>query len=289
MEMTTENDDIRSRLCVLELNRESDHKRLAELEAWQAACAVRVSKEQMEQAIAQSTPTNQMPMTTAERVVAIGKGLHGGSSDPNRCVCASTETGHFADTPHRHYEDPPYSCARCNCGAYVAAIPLSEYLKSTTTISADALLEQLAKACERDADRKQLAAPEEMRIRGDERARTLMRVAEGLRERKGRYNLSNDKILRHEYDRNKQTLEALCLCLGATDFSELEAWALEQGPKSNKTSRLKIGSAAVELVASAMQLVCECDGGDDESDEFEGHHSNCPSRKLTKLKREHAK
>ena len=61
--------------------------------------------------------------TIAERVAAIHKGIYGGNSDPNRCVCAEKELGRNADTPHRHYEEPPYSCARCECEAYVPAIP----------------------------------------------------------------------------------------------------------------------------------------------------------------------
>ena len=62
-------------------------------------------------------------LSTAERVAAIHKGIYGGNSDPNRCVCAEKEKGRNADTPHRHYEEPPYSCARCECTAYTPAIP----------------------------------------------------------------------------------------------------------------------------------------------------------------------
>lgn len=40
-------------------------------------------------------------MTTAERVEAIWKGLRGGNSDPNRCVCAEKETGQ----QHETFED----------------------------------------------------------------------------------------------------------------------------------------------------------------------------------------
>lgn len=56
------------------------------------------------------------------RVAAIGKGIYGGNSDPNRCVCAEKETGHYAGTPHRHYEEPPFACARCACSAYAPAV-----------------------------------------------------------------------------------------------------------------------------------------------------------------------
>jgi hypothetical protein len=35
-----------------------------------------------------------------------------------RCVCHDMEMDQYAGTPHRHYDDPPYSCARCDCQAY---------------------------------------------------------------------------------------------------------------------------------------------------------------------------
>ena len=53
----------------------------------------------------------------------IRKGLYGGASDPNRCVCAEKETGQYADTPHTHYAEPPHACARCRCKAYDPAVP----------------------------------------------------------------------------------------------------------------------------------------------------------------------
>lgn len=61
-------------------------------------------------------------LSVAARVAAIAKGISGGSSDPNRCVCAEQEHGRFADTPHRHYEEPPFRCARCHCEAYSPAV-----------------------------------------------------------------------------------------------------------------------------------------------------------------------
>jgi hypothetical protein len=61
--------------------------------------------------------------TTYERVAAIWRGLRGGNSDPNRCECTEQETGQNADTPHRHYDKPPFGCARCRCPAYKPAIP----------------------------------------------------------------------------------------------------------------------------------------------------------------------
>lgn len=39
---------------------------------------------------------------------------------PDRCVCQGNET-----TPHKHYLDAPYSCARCSeCEAYRPAVGL---------------------------------------------------------------------------------------------------------------------------------------------------------------------
>ncbi len=35
-----------------------------------------------------------------------------------RCKCWAEETGQFAGTRHEHYDEPPYSCARCKCKAY---------------------------------------------------------------------------------------------------------------------------------------------------------------------------
>lgn len=46
----------------------------------------------------------------------------GGNFHPDRCVCQTKETGQFADTPHKHYREPPYACARCHCAAYRPAV-----------------------------------------------------------------------------------------------------------------------------------------------------------------------
>ena len=53
----------------------------------------------------------------------IRKGLYGGDTDPNRCVCAEKEKGPNAGTPHTHYAEPPHACARCRCKAYDPAVP----------------------------------------------------------------------------------------------------------------------------------------------------------------------
>jgi len=72
-----------------------------------------------------ASPAPEAPreLTVAERVEAIHKGIHGGNSDPNRCVCAEKERGNYPDTPHRHYAEPPFACARCECKAYDPAVP----------------------------------------------------------------------------------------------------------------------------------------------------------------------
>lgn len=44
--------------------------------------------------------------------------LTGGNQHSDRCVCQTKETGQFAGTPHKHYDEPPYACARCGCKAY---------------------------------------------------------------------------------------------------------------------------------------------------------------------------
>ena len=49
--------------------------------------------------------------------------LVGGNQHPDRCVCQEKETGQFAGTPHKHYDEPPYECARCECKSYRPAVP----------------------------------------------------------------------------------------------------------------------------------------------------------------------
>lgn len=44
---------------------------------------------------------------------------------PDRCECQGNDPG-----PHRHYEQAPYHCARCECEAYA---PVAETLKSADT------------------------------------------------------------------------------------------------------------------------------------------------------------
>lgn len=38
-----------------------------------------------------------------------------------RCKCFAKERGN--SVPHSHYREPPYSCARCGCNAYVPTVP----------------------------------------------------------------------------------------------------------------------------------------------------------------------
>lgn len=64
-------------------------------------------------------------MTLAERVRRFHDttgALYGGNTHPDRCVCQRKETGQYAGTPHVHYQEPPFSCARCPCKAYVAEV-----------------------------------------------------------------------------------------------------------------------------------------------------------------------
>lgn len=42
-----------------------------------------------------------------------------------RCKCVAKERGPFAGTRHEHYDEPPYSCARCSCKAYEPVAPPS--------------------------------------------------------------------------------------------------------------------------------------------------------------------
>ena len=57
--------------------------------------------------------------------------LRGGNRHPDRCVCQTKETGTFADTPHVHYPEPPFACARCKCEAYEPAVPSASEPKTS--------------------------------------------------------------------------------------------------------------------------------------------------------------
>lgn len=47
------------------------------------------------------------------------KGPRGGNHHVDRCTCQQRDT-----TPHKHYAEPPYSCARCvECKGYTPAVP----------------------------------------------------------------------------------------------------------------------------------------------------------------------
>jgi hypothetical protein len=82
------------------------------------------------------------------RVAAIWKGLRGGHTDPNRCVCAEKEPIHRdgGDTPHRHYEEPPFACARgCGCKAWEPAVNAAVYaalVGQHVTTAAEAVLRE---------------------------------------------------------------------------------------------------------------------------------------------------
>lgn len=64
---------------------------------------------------------------TFESVGAILSTMRGSdlaSAHPDRCVCQD-KSGE--KDPHKHYHDPPFSCARCsNCTAYRPALPEPE-------------------------------------------------------------------------------------------------------------------------------------------------------------------
>lgn len=43
---------------------------------------------------------------------------------PDRCVCQKKERGINAGTPHQHYREPPFRCARCSeCTGYEPELP----------------------------------------------------------------------------------------------------------------------------------------------------------------------
>lgn len=38
---------------------------------------------------------------------------------PHACKCNAKEKhGQYAGTPHKHYDEPPFACARCSCEAF---------------------------------------------------------------------------------------------------------------------------------------------------------------------------
>jgi len=47
------------------------------------------------------------------------RGKEPGSTHPDRCACQGNDP-----TPHKHYNEPPFSCARCSeCDGYTPALP----------------------------------------------------------------------------------------------------------------------------------------------------------------------
>jgi hypothetical protein len=40
---------------------------------------------------------------------------------PDRCTCQSNDD-QYLGTPHKHYDEPPYECARCGCEGYTPAV-----------------------------------------------------------------------------------------------------------------------------------------------------------------------
>jgi hypothetical protein len=62
-------------------------------------------------------------------ILATMRGHSIASAHPHRCKCqdASGEKD-----PHKHYPEPPFSCARgCGCRAYTPAIPENEDISGT--------------------------------------------------------------------------------------------------------------------------------------------------------------
>lgn len=63
--------------------------------------------------------------------------LYGGNQHPDRCVCQEKETGPNAGTPHKHYSEPPYGCARCSeCKGYEPAVPTPQTPVKAETLEA---------------------------------------------------------------------------------------------------------------------------------------------------------
>lgn len=70
-------------------------------------------------------PADPGPRDNGERVRRFNATtgvLSGGTNHPDRCRCQD-RPDRFPGTPHKHYEEPPYSCARCACDAYAPADP----------------------------------------------------------------------------------------------------------------------------------------------------------------------
>lgn len=92
--------------------------------------------------------SEQNAATRSKRFNETTGALSGGNRHPDRCVCQEQENGRYADTPHKHYSEPPYKCARCaQCTEYRPAIPAgqSPTLKPVTTPTPPSAMEEAQK------------------------------------------------------------------------------------------------------------------------------------------------
>lgn len=89
----------------------------------------------------------QTPISERSRLFNDTTGaLAGGNRHPHRCVCQTQETGAYADTPHKHYDEAPYDCARCQCEAYRPAIAEEDAANPTAVLALCATIAELREA-----------------------------------------------------------------------------------------------------------------------------------------------
>lgn len=61
-------------------------------------------------------------------------GRTGGNHHPDRCICQGEDS-----TPHKHYSEAPFRCARCGCPGYTPAIepPVTDSTPRDAGLEAD--------------------------------------------------------------------------------------------------------------------------------------------------------
>ena len=62
------------------------------------------------------------PLERIENFRATTGAISGGIDHPERCKCQDLPDN-YPGTPHQHYREPPYQCARCSCKGYDPAVP----------------------------------------------------------------------------------------------------------------------------------------------------------------------
>ena len=87
-----------------------------------------------------------LPRTILERIKnfkATTGALSGGAGHPDRCVCQDKPDA-YPGTPHQHYQEPPFECARCGCKGYKPSVKEKPPEVVPPEVTTDALNKLLA-------------------------------------------------------------------------------------------------------------------------------------------------